>query len=73
MDGKKMTTPYDPRARLEGQVKLLRDRLGGLEQRTVSDTQRPMHEVAVLHIRQQLTNYGQQLKHMDDTIYRRPA
>lgn len=49
------------RKRLEDTAKLLRSRLSELRSATVNEHERPMHEVAVLAVRQTLTQVGHQL------------
>lgn len=49
------------RKRLEESARLLRQRLSDLEREQVAEVQRPMWEVAVRAVRENLTEVGQEL------------
>ena len=53
------------RETLNDSARLLQVRLRELEQKKVTETQRPMREVAVQAVREELTNVGRKLSQLD--------
>lgn len=53
------------RETLNDSARLLQVRLRELEQTKVTETQRPMREVAVQAVREELTNVGRKLSQLD--------
>ena len=58
----------EKRRRLEETARFLRSRLVDLERQRVSETERPMHEVALLAVRDTLTQVGRQLSWLDGAV-----
>ncbi len=54
----------EERRRLEETARVLRSRLTELEQRKVSELERPIHEVALAAVRATLTQVGHQLQRL---------